>query len=161
MPCGSQINSVFCRTLSKSPMKWSMDQLCNSNTQNKAHMGISSVYHHYPNSPHPNEMNSKNSPLPPTVWVWAHGTEEAITNASEAAMMDGIHTGQSWRWLISLWSQRSESQPMWQRWGETWMDEPERCRAEHSSHNSLMEMWGCNAVCILSFISLVVLCWVA
>lgn len=130
MPHGSQNKFSVAHTLSKSPAKWSMDQLCNSNTQNKAHRGISSVYHHYPNSPHPNEMNSKNSFLPPSVWTWAHGTEAAITEASEAAVMDGIQTGQCWRWLISAWGQRSESQPIWQRWGE----QPERCVAEHSSH---------------------------
>lgn len=68
-----KINSVFCHSFPKSPEKWSVDQLCNSNTLNKAHRGISSVYHHYPNSPHPNEMNFRNSFVPPSVWVWAYG----------------------------------------------------------------------------------------
>lgn len=118
MPCGAQNKfGVLSHTLSKSPEKWSMDQVCNSNTQNKAHRGISNVYHHYPNSPHPNEMNSRNSFVPASVWIWAYATEEANANASEAAMMDGTRTGQRWRWLISLWGQRPESQPMWQRWG--------------------------------------------
>ncbi len=96
-PCGSQNKfSDLSHTLSKSPGKWSMDQLCKSNTRNKAHGGISNVYYHYPNSLHPNKMNSRNSSVPTSVRIRAFSTEEAITNPSAAAMMDAVHTGQHW-----------------------------------------------------------------
>lgn len=69
-----------------------MDQLCKSNTRNKAHGRISNVYHYYPNSLHPNERNSGN--LAGCARIWAHSTEETITNTSEAVVMDDIHAGQ-------------------------------------------------------------------
>lgn len=99
MPCGSQNKFIaVSHTLFRSPEKWSMDQLCTSNTLNKAHRGISSVYHHYPNSPHANEMNSRNS-LPPRVSTQTYSTKKDI---KQATMMDDTRVGQLWRWLISL-----------------------------------------------------------
>lgn len=119
--------------------KWSMDQLSNSNTQYKEHWGISNVYHHYPNSPHPNEMNSRNWSEAPGVWIRVWTSEEAVTGAQEAAMMDGVRTGQRWHWLIRLWGQRSESQPnvaemSWDACGGAWWI------VRHSAVME-MEMW--------------------
>lgn len=103
-----------------------MDQLYNSNTQNKAHREISSVYHYYPNCP----LSKRNEFLEST--SASHSlkmgirTEEAIIHAS-GCRDDGIHTGQSWLWLISLcWPTLG---------GHSQCDRDERRRRQQSHRN--------------------------
>lgn len=109
---------VLCHTLFKSPEKWSMDQLCNCNTQNKAHRGLAVFIIIIPIGPiQMRWISGTRSSLP--VFACAENRKEAIAKHLGSSR-DGWRPPRSafWRWLIRLWGQRSESQPMWQRWGE-------------------------------------------
>lgn len=146
MPCGSQNKlRVLSHTLSKSPDKWSMDQLCNSNTRNKAHTGISNVYRHYPNSS-------------PIQMKWIPGTCSclAVFECGRTALKrPSQKRPQTWPWWMafvqvsadadgsaSQANDRSRSQCDGDEGRRMW-NETERCTTEHSSHSSShLEMWA-------------------
>ena len=118
-PVDPEINSVFCRTRSPNPL--GNDQWINSAIlipRTKHTGGLAMFIIIILTVPIQMKWIPGTCLRLPESEHGQYGAEEAITNAFEVAMMDGIRTGQRWCWWISLWSRRSESQPMWQRWGD-------------------------------------------